>query len=105
MKNTGRIIVAGYNKSVNVIFVKDKIIFARRYNENEIVEVLSDCNKISEKYNFKRAYIELRRSTFSSADVISKIIKSNIKIEYIKDKVTIPHNACRPERRKKVNEK
>lgn len=104
MNKYGKIVVIGYNKYVNVMFVKNgKLIFIRKYYTNEMEEILLDCDKVLREHNFKSAYIALRRSTFSAADAISHIRKSNIKIIYIKDEVPIPHNACRPNKRSKLN--
>lgn len=109
MCNSGIIVVAGYNKTADVMFIKDRQqIFKRRYNESQMREVMLDCNKVLAEHDFKYAYIILRKSTFSAAEAISQILKSNIKIKYIKDMVRIPHNGCRRERRfnlmgKKIN--
>lgn len=109
MCNSGIIIVAGYNKTADVMFIKDRQqIFKRRYDQSQIREVMLDCNNVLTEHDFKYAYIILRKSNFSAADAISQILKSNIKIKYIKDMVRIPHNGCRRERRfnpmgKKIN--
>jgi len=109
MCNSGIIIVAGYNKTADVMFIKDRQqVFKRRYDQTQIREVLLDCNKVLTEHDFKYAYIILRKSTFSAADAISQILKSDINIKYIKDMVRIPHNGCRRERRfnlmgKKIN--